>query len=121
MRDHKLPKTPEQIAQLKQFVLDYLDAKQATDIMSFEALNNIASHIIIASGRSARNISAIAEDLSLKLKHDFQLTSSAEGLGKSEWVLLNVGEILIHLFTPATRLHYTLEELYNLAPPKQSD
>ena len=100
---------------LKNFILNILDDKKAENIISLSPNTNIASCIIIASGRSTRNIHAIAEYLSMQLKTELHEYVKIEGSSKTEWVLLEAAEILVHLFTPSSRAYYDLEQLHT--PP----
>ena len=69
--------------------------------------------MIFASGRSTKNVGAIAEYVSLEVKHHTDLKVNIEGLNKSEWVLLDTGDIIVHIFYPETRAHFKLEEMWN--------
>jgi len=103
------------VTQLKDYIVDLLDAKKAFDITSIDLTNksSLASHIIIASGTSIKHVSSIADAISLDVKHKFRQNVLIEGMGSSNWVVLDVKDIVVHIFYPETREYYQLEEIYN--------
>ncbi|NRB10957.1 MAG: ribosome silencing factor [Rickettsiaceae bacterium] len=102
------------IEELKNFILDCLHEKKADNIETLELSDNIplAKYMIFASGRSRKNISAVAEYIMLELKDKHKLLVNAEGRGHSDWVLIDAGDIIIHLFQPEAREEYKLKELW---------
>lgn len=102
------------IAQLKDLIIKTLEDKKARDINIMELGEKVllARYMIFASGSSIKNISSIAENVAFELKHH-GIKVSVEGLGKSEWVLLDTGDIIIHIFHPQARTHFNLEELWS--------
>ncbi|WP_425363050.1 ribosome silencing factor [Candidatus Tisiphia endosymbiont of Hybos culiciformis] len=104
----------ENIELLKEFVVKCLEEKKAEDIVviDIKQKTTLAEYIILASGRSTKNVGAIAEYLSLELKHQANISTNIEGLEKSEWVLIDVGDILVNIFYPETREHFKLEEMW---------
>lgn len=101
--------------ELKDFIISCLETKKAQDITTIDLRQKtqFAKYMIFASGRSIKNISAIAEHLSIELKHNTNIAISIEGCGKSEWVLLDVGDIVVHIFYPQAREYFKLEEKWN--------
>jgi ribosome-associated protein len=101
--------------ELKDFIVKCLEDKKADDILviDLEKRTDLARYMIFASGRSTKNVGAIADYVSLEVKHNTDLTVNIEGLGKSEWVLLDAGDIIVHVFYPETRAHFKLEEMWN--------
>ena len=99
---------------IKEFIIDKLEDKKAEEILVYDKENfNISSnYVFIASGRSTKNVCAIADNLSFELKK-IGISNSIEGMTRGEWVLLDCTEAMIHIFHPDTRLHYKIEELYN--------
>lgn len=103
------------LEEIKDFILTTLDDKKASDIklLDLEGKTPIARYMIFASGRSQRNISAIAEFIALELKNKSTLPRiSIEGLNGSDWVLLDTGDIIVHLFIPEARDTYRLENYW---------
>lgn len=100
--------------ELKDFIINALEEKKAESITVIDLTNktSLAKYMIFATGRSTKNISAIADFVSLEIKHNSNLKTTIEGLGASEWVLLDAGDVIVHLFHPVAREHFKLEELW---------
>jgi ribosome-associated protein len=99
-------------------VVDILSAKFGADILLLDltGLTIIADHFVIATGESARQLSAMAQDLKQQLKEDLSLSPLAiEGTAESGWVLMDYGNLVVHLFSEAQRERYRLEELWSQA------
>jgi ribosome-associated protein len=101
--------------QLKDFILKCLEDKNAADVSCIKLENEtpLAEYMIFASGRSVKNIKAIAEYAAMELKNELKWQASVEGLKGSDWILLDAGEVIVHLFHPEAREHYKLEELWD--------
>lgn len=74
--------------------------------------------MVIASGRSARQLAAMAEHLAAKMKAAGVKRVSLEGAGRSDWVLIDGGDVIVHLFRPEIRAFYGLEKMWGLDLPK---
>lgn len=100
--------------QLKDFIVKCLDEKKAENItcMKPEGEASLADYMIIASGRSVKNIKAIAEHIALELKHKFKWNATVEGLEGSDWILLDADNVVVHLLHPEAREKLKLEELW---------
>lgn len=100
--------------ELKNFIIKCLEDKKAENIsiLDIEKKTVLAKYMIFASGRSIKNIGAIADYISFELKHIGFSKVNIEGLKKSDWVILDAGEIIVHIFHPAARENYKLEELW---------
>ncbi|WP_347939112.1 ribosome silencing factor [Rickettsia oklahomensis] len=100
--------------ELKLFILECLSEKKAENIEVIDLMgkHKLADYIIFASGRSTKNIKAIAEYVALELKNNAGISINIEGLDKSEWVLIDAGTILINIFYPEVREHFRLEEIW---------
>lgn len=68
--------------------------------------------MILASGRSARHVSSIADHLAQKIKEETGRSPKLEGLPNADWVLLDLGDIIVHLFRPEVRSFYNLEKIW---------
>ena len=81
--------------------------------------SSIADHMVIASGRSTRQVASIAQKLAEKLKQNGYGPVKLEGLPAADWVLLDAGDIVVHLFRPEVRSFYNLERMWAFgdAPP----
>lgn len=102
--------------ELKNFIVKFLDAKKAEDVLAIDIRQktNFADYMIIASGSSTRYINSLAENLLLELKREFNLYGlNIAGKGTSDWILIDVGTIIVHIFKHDTRSLYDLENLWN--------
>ncbi len=106
---------------LHALVLQSLDDDQAQDIVSIplDGKSAIADHMVIASGRSTRQVAALAQKLAERIKHGGFGHVRIEGLPAADWVLVDAGDIVVHLFRPEVRSFYNLERMWAFgdAPP----
>jgi len=95
-------------------VLHSLDEDQAQDVVTIDlhGKSSIADHMVIASGRSSRQVAAIAQKLAERLKHGGHGHSRIEGLPAADWVLVDAGGVVIHVFRPEVRSFYNLERMW---------
>ena len=107
--------------ELLDFVLKQLDDDQAQEVVTIdlEGKSSIADYMVIASGRSTRQVASIAQKLAEKLKQNGYGPVKLEGLPAADWVLLDAGDIVVHLFRPEVRSFYNLERMWAFgdAPP----
>lgn len=94
-------------------VTGQLDADKAEDILAIDlrGKSSMADHIVIATGTSTRQVAAMAEHLVEKLKAN-RYRVALEGMPQADWVLVDAGDIVIHLFRPEVRSYYNLERLW---------
>ena len=99
---------------LHALVLESLDDDQALDVVSIplEGKSSIADFMVIASGRSTRQVAAIATHLAERLKKDGHGSPRIEGLPAADWVLIDAGDVVVHLFRPEVRSFYNLERMW---------
>ena len=99
---------------LHDLVLHSLDEDQAQDVVSIplEGKSSIADHMVIASGRSTRQVAAIATHLAERLKKEGHGNPRIEGLPAADWVLIDAGDVVVHLFRPEVRSFYNLERMW---------
>ena len=99
---------------LHALVLQSLDDDQAQDVVSIplEGKTAIADHMVIASGRSNRQVAAIAEKLAERIKHGGFGHARIEGLPAADWALVDGGDVIIHVFRPEVRSFYNLERMW---------
>lgn len=111
---HPLPQAEE--GSLHALVLNSLDDDQAQDIVSIdlEGKSGIADFMVIASGRSTRQVAAIAMKLGERIKQEGYPPPKMEGLAQGDWVLIDAGDIVIHVFRPEVRTFYNLERMWTL-------
>jgi ribosome-associated protein len=93
----------------------WLDEAKAEDIVSIELAgkSSIADHMMIASGRTDRHVGAIADQLQRHLKEAGCAKVRVEGMQTCDWVLIDTGDIIIHLFRPEVRDFYNLEKMWS--------
>lgn len=105
---------PDSVISLKQLITGSLDGDKAEDIVIIDLANksSIADYLIIASGRSARHVSSLAEHLLRRIKDNGHGSCRVEGLPQADWVLIDAGDIVIHLFRPEVRAFYNLEKMW---------
>ena len=99
-------------------VMDCLDDAKAEDIVAIDlsGKTSIGDHMVVASGRSDRHVGAIADQLGRKLKEEGFGRMRVEGLPSCDWVLVDVGDVIVHVFRPEVREFYNLEKMWQ-APP----
>lgn len=95
-----------------------LDDGKAEEIavIDLTGKSSMADYMIVASGRSSRQVGALAEQLVEKLKSTGYRTPGVEGRGQGDWVLVDAGDIVVHLFRPEIRSLYNLEKMWGMAP-----
>ena len=99
---------------IHELILDQLDQDQAQELVSIalEGKSSIADHMVIASGRSTRQVAAMATKLAERLKKEGHGTPRIEGLPAADWVLIDAGDVVVHLFRPEVRSFYNLERMW---------
>ena len=111
-----MEKTPEtELDTVRRWIVDELDDAKAVDILELDIrpLTQIADWMVVASGTSSRHVQALAERLrAAGVRHGVK-PSGVEGESDGEWVLLDFGDLIVHLMLPATREFYDLESLWN--------
>ncbi|MGB3473074.1 MAG: ribosome silencing factor [Erythrobacter sp.] len=100
---------------LHDLVLAQLDDDQAMDIVSIplEGKSSIADHMVVASGRSTRQVASMAQKLAEKVKQAGFGPARVEGLPAADWVLIDAGDVVVHLFRPEVRSFYNLERMWS--------
>ncbi|HTN98901.1 MAG TPA: ribosome silencing factor [Nordella sp.] len=102
-------------------ILSHLEDAKAEDIVTID-LNGkaaIADGMIVATGRSNRHVGAIADQLVEKLKAEGRKDLRVEGLPHADWVLVDAGDIVVHIFRPEVRSFYNLEKLWSDHAPDE--
>jgi ribosome-associated protein len=107
---------------LHAFILGQLDEDQAQDLVSIPLAGktSIADHMIVASGRSTRQVAAMAMKLAEKLKQNGYGPARIEGLPAADWVLIDAGDVVVHLFRPEVRSFYNLKRMWGFGEEKVS-
>jgi ribosome-associated protein len=101
-------------ARLHELVLKSLDDDQAIETVSIPLAgkSTIADYMVVASGRSTRQVASMAIKLSDRIKQETGRTPRIEGLPAADWVLIDAGDIIVHLFRPEVRSFYNLERMW---------
>jgi ribosome-associated protein len=99
---------------LHTLVLQSLDDDQAVETISIPLAgkSSIADYMVIASGRSSRQVASMAVKLAEKVKAEVGRTPKIEGLPAADWVLIDAGDVIVHLFRPEVRSFYNLERMW---------
>ena len=106
---------------LAELIVQILDDSKARNIICIDlkGKTSLTDNLIIASGTSTRHVMALADTLFKKLK-EIGIKSKMEGKeGSGEWVILDVGDAIVHLFCPKTREFYEIETLWGCKTPKE--
>ncbi len=103
------------VQKLHELVLQSLDDDQALEVVSIplEGKSNIADHMVIASGRSTRQVASMATKLADRIKQKFGKNVRIEGLPAADWVLIDADDVIVHLFRPEVRSFYNLERMWS--------
>ncbi|MGN6690819.1 MAG: ribosome silencing factor [Sphingopyxis sp.] len=104
----------DSVEALHALILHQLDEDQAQETISIPLAgkSSIADHMVIASGRSTRHVSAIADKLAQRIKQEAGRPVRVEGLPNADWVLIDAGDVIVHLFRPEVRSFYNLERMW---------
>ena len=104
----------DQVEALHDLVLRSLDDDQAVDVISIPLTgkSNIADYMVIASGRSTRQVASMAQKLTERIKQDLHRAVRVEGLPVADWVLIDAEDVIVHLFRPEVRSFYNLERMW---------
>jgi ribosome-associated protein len=100
---------------LHALVLHQLDEDQAQEPVTIPLAgkSSIADHMVIATGRSTRHVAAMAEKLVQRIKEETGRHARIEGLPNADWVLIDAGDVVVHLFRPEVRGFYNLERMWS--------
>ena len=110
---------PDRVLSLVQSSLED-DKAEDPVVIPLAEKSNIADYLVIASGRSARQVGAMAEHLRDILKASGVKGISIEGAERCDWVLVDAGDVIVHLFRPEVRSFYNLERMWGLELPAES-
>lgn len=114
----------DDVAALHALVLTSLEDDQAVETVSIPLAgkSSIADFMVVASGRSTRQVASMAMKLADKIKAELGRTPRVEGLPTADWVLIDAGDVIVHLFRPEVRSFYNLERMWSFgeAPAGQA-
>lgn len=95
-------------------VLASVDDDKAEEIVQIDlrGRSDVADYMVICSGRSNRQVAAISEKLADRLKQQFRISAKMEGKETGDWVLIDAGDVIVHVFRPEVRDFYQLEKMW---------
>ena len=104
----------DEVEALHNLVLRSLDDDQAVDVVTIplQGKSSIADHMVIASGRSTRQVASMAQKLTERIKRELGRNVRVEGLPIADWVLIDADDVIVHLFRPEVRTFYNLERMW---------
>lgn len=105
---------PRDSGECLSIILNRLDEDQAQNVVSIDLAgkSNVADAMVIASGRSHRHVGAIADKIARELKEAGFGSAAVEGLPACDWVLIDAGDVIVHVFRPEVRTFYNLERIW---------
>ena len=108
-------------ASILNVVLDTLDDAKAEDVVCIDlkGKTSIGDQMVVASGRSQRHVGAMADQLLRKLKEKGYGRARVEGLPHADWVLIDTGDVIVHIFRPEVRDFYNLEKMWSADRPME--
>lgn len=120
------PKSKKRTAAYKEarklatFITEILDENSAQDILEIDISDksSVADFMIVTSGRSSRHVGALADYVQRGLKELGMKDLGVEGLEASDWVLIDAGDVILHVFRPEVRAFYNLEKIWSLPLPE---
>ena len=112
-------RSSDRLLDLVRSCLDDNKAEQITTI-DLDGKSSIADHMVIASGRSNRQVAALADYLVRALKDAGHGSPVIEGLPQADWVLIDAGDVVVHLFRPEVREFYNLEKMWAMDPAAEA-
>lgn len=106
--------TADAVEKLHRLILDCLSDGQAEDVVSIslEGKSAIADYMVIATGRSSRQVTALAQRIEAEAKQKLGRSVRIEGLSAADWVLIDAKDVIVHLFRPEVRQFYGLEKMW---------
>ncbi len=103
-------------------ILACLDEAKAENVVTIDikAKSSLGDYMVIASGRSDRHVGAVAEQIQRKLKEEGYGKARIEGQPQCDWVIVDTGDIIVHLFRPEVREFYNLEKMWSGERPSDA-
>ena len=112
----KSPPAPADLLNLVETSLDD-DKAEGIVVIDLAGKTSLTDYMVIASGTSQRHVGAMAENLREKIKQGGIKTVSVEGQAQCDWVLIDAGDVIVHLFRPEVREFYNIEKMWGVPVP----
>lgn len=108
------PKTGVTASELLELIVNTLESDKAEDIVQIDlrGRSSIGDFMVVCSGRSSRQVSALSQKLVERIKHETGRLSKIEGRDTGDWVLIDTGDVVVHVFRPEVREFYQLEKMW---------
>lgn len=106
-----------------QLAIEAIDDKKAENIvaLNMKGISLIADYFVICSGNSEKQVQAIAHELKKRVQEEGMELKRLEGYDQARWVLIDLGDVIVHVFHKDERLYYNLEKLWGDAPQVELD
>lgn len=103
---------------LQEIVLNALEDVKAQDVVTLDVteLSDVMDTMVVASGTSNRQVKSLADNVVVEAKKNGHQPIGVEGMDTGEWVLVDFGDVVVHVMLPATRAFYDLEKLWSMRP-----
>ncbi len=107
------------MTELKDLIVASIDGDKGQDIQVIDlaGMSALADYIVVASGTSSRQITSMAEKLTERLAARGHKGLRTEGMGQGNWVVVDAGDIIVHLFRPEVREFYNIEKMWSVPTP----
>jgi len=112
--------TSQDTKAVSDFIQQVLDENSAQDVIEIDirGKSSVADYMIVASGRSNRHVSALSDYVQRALKEEEFKNLGIEGQEAGDWVLIDAGDVILHIFRPEVRLFYNLEKIWSVPLPE---
>ena len=99
---------------LMRYIFCILEDNKAEDVVAIDLAgkSSMADYMVVASGHSKRHVISICDKIIESLKIHYHMSASVEGKQKGDWVLVDAGDVIVHLFRPEVREYYQLEKMW---------
>ncbi len=116
-------KGSKQVKDLQKKITTLLDDNKAEDItvINLNGKSSVADYMIIATGRSSRQVSGLTDKIYDLVKPEIDTPLRVEGLEDADWVLMDCGDIIIHLFRPEVREFYNIEKIWDITEKPETE
>lgn len=107
--------------EVRDFAVKTLEDMKGQDIVSLDIqkLSTIADYMVVVTGTSSRHVKSLSEEVSKRIKETGMSVRGMEGQEQAEWILLDLGDVIVHVMQAPVRKLYDLESLWNMSPAKK--